>query len=178
MFPPSSHPGLTKSSFNPVFFSPDIRRIFLGWCVGLTKNLEPLNLQSIPPASAREAATCFGVEGSEDTGFSALRRRYASVYAGVFFQTCLLTQFITGGKGEAQLAVRGKFPHCFCATLPFHHASKELEPCRWMQGWREAAKQPRPASQTKSGGMESRLPELFGVALQILHTLQILVLCS
>lgn len=64
MFIPSSHSGLTKSSFNPVFFSLYIWQICLGWYVGLTKNIEPeLDLQSsIPPASACEAAMCFSVE--------------------------------------------------------------------------------------------------------------------
>lgn len=48
-------------------FSPYIRQICLRWYVGLTKNIEPeLNLQSsIPPASAREAATCSSVEWRE-----------------------------------------------------------------------------------------------------------------
>lgn len=152
MFLPSSHSGLTKSSFNPIFFSPDIPQIFLSWYVGLTNHLEPLNIQSTPPAPAREAATCFGVVGNADTGFSALRRRHASIYAGVFFQTYPLTHYTSGGKGETQPAVSfltafAQLSHSI--TRPKSRSRVGgLEPgCR--RGWRLRNSRDQLLSQTK-----------------------------
>lgn len=83
--------------------SPYIRQICLRWYVGLTKNIEPeLNLQSfIPPASAREAATCSSVEWrgmkKQDFLHSGEDTR---AFTQLFFQTYLLFKCTQPKKRE------------------------------------------------------------------------------
>lgn len=135
MFIPSSHWGWTKNSFNLLsLYSTDMPPLVCWTHKEYRARAEPPELY--PTCICPWGCHVFqcGVEGNEETGFSALWRRHESIYATIFPDLSPVQMYTAEEKRENQLAVSSKFHHCLFTVLSFYHPSKEPKPCWWTAG--------------------------------------------